>query len=309
MYRSILVPLDGSSLGEQALPFAQDLAQRTGAALHLAHVHIPPTTPMYTADLPLFDTRLDEQISAQENAYLDALAAKIRSTTDIQVESVLLEGAITDGVADLLASCAAEQQVDIVVMTTHGRGGLARLWLGSVADELLRRLPMPVLLLRPYDSAHAPVGWPPRQILIPLDGSANAEAILPYALALGQATQAEYTLLRVIEPVVVSHHLPVNPAVRALDEHWLDQRRVEAQAYLEQVAARLAAQSLKVHIQVLVEPQAALAILEEAHKEQIGLLAMATHGRHGLARLLVGSVADKVLRGATIPLLLYRPPE
>jgi nucleotide-binding universal stress UspA family protein len=309
MYRSILVPLDGSPLSERALPLALDLARRTGAFLHLAHVHLPPAAPMYTADLPLFDTQLDERAKASERAYLEALAERLRGDSDIPVDAAFLDGAITDSVPDLLAAHAREHRVDLVVMTTHGRGGLARFWLGSVADELVRRLPMPVLLLRP--DQHAPataIAQTPRRILIPLDGSANAESVLPYALALGQATQAQYTLLRVVEPVMIARHMPVDPAVRELDDQLIDHLRLDAQIYLEQVAARLATQARTVRVEVVVAPQAAVAILEDAHQDAIDLIAMATHGRHGLARVLVGSVADKVLRGATTPVLLYRAP-
>jgi nucleotide-binding universal stress UspA family protein len=309
MYRSILVPLDGSPLSEHALPLAQDLALRTGAVLHLAHVHIPLSAPIYTAALPLADTGLDERASDSERAYLDALAERLRAETDIPVNVALLDGAVTDSVADLIAAHAREQPIDLVIMTTHGRSGFARIWLGSVADELVGRLTMPVLLLRPTDVARtAAATRAPRQVLIPLDGSANAESILPYALALGQATQAEYTLLRVVEPVMVAHHMPVDPAVRELDDQLIDHLQVEAQIYLEQVAGRLTAHALTARIEVVVAPQAAIAILEEAQQDGIDLIAMATHGRRGLTRVLLGSVADKVLRGATTPMLLYRAP-
>src|SRR6266487_2246759 len=196
MYRSILAPLDGSPLSERALPLALDIARRTGAFLHLVHVHLPLAAPMYTADFPLADTGLDERACESERAYLNALAGRLRAETDIPVGAAFLDGAITDSVADLIAAHAREHRADLIVMTTHGRGGLARVWLGSVADELVRRLPMPVLLQRPDQRAPVTaVAQPPRRILIPLDGSANAEAVLPYALALGQATQAQYTLL------------------------------------------------------------------------------------------------------------------
>ncbi len=307
MYRSILVPLDGSPLSERALPHAQELSCRAGEALRLAHVHIPSPAPVYLAELPLADTQPGERACEAERAYLDALAERLRAGSTISVDTVLLEGAITDTVADLIAAQVREQPADLVAMTTHGRGGLARFWLGSVADELVRRLPVPLLLLRP--DAHAPsaaTAHTPRRILIPLDGSANAESVLPHALALGRAMQAEYRLVRVVEPVMVARPLPTNPAVRALDDQLIDQLRVEAQTYLEQLAERLAAQGLTAQIEVIVAPQAALAILEAAQQGGTDVIAMATHGRRGLARVLLGSVADKVLRGAIAPVLLYR---
>jgi nucleotide-binding universal stress UspA family protein len=166
-----------------------------------------------------------------------------------------------------------------------------------------------LLLLRPNQRASAAaVAHTPRRILIPLDGSTNAEAVLPHALALGRATQAEYRLLRVVEPVMVARRLPTDPMVREHDDQLLDQLRVDAQIYLEQQAERLAAKGLTARIEVVVAPQTANTILEAAQQDGIDLIAMATHGRRGLARVLLGSVADKVLRGATAPVLLYRRP-
>jgi nucleotide-binding universal stress UspA family protein len=147
-----------------------------------------------------------------------------------------------------------------------------------------------------------------RSILVPLDGSPNAEVILPHVLALGQAARVEYTLLRVVESVMIARPMPPNAAVRELDDQLIDQLRVDAQIYLEQVAERLAAQGLTTRIEVIVAPQAASAILEQAQQDRSDLIAMATHGRRGLARVLLGSVADNVLRGATTPVLLYRSP-
>ena len=147
-----------------------------------------------------------------------------------------------------------------------------------------------------------------RSILVPLDGSTNAEAILPHILALGQVAQYEFTLLRVVESIMIARPMPPNPAVRELDDQLIDQLRVDAQIYLEQVAERLADHGLTMHIEVVVAPQAASAILEQAKQDRCDLIAMATHGRHGLARVLLGSVADKVLGGARTPVLLYRSP-
>jgi nucleotide-binding universal stress UspA family protein len=146
-----------------------------------------------------------------------------------------------------------------------------------------------------------------RSILVPLDGSANAEAILPHILDLHQAVRAEYTLLRVVESMMIARPMPPNAAVRELDAQLIDKLRVDAEIYLEQVAGRLAAQGLTTRSEVLVAPQAAIAILEQAKQDRSDLIAMATHGRRGLARVLLGSVADKVLRGATAPVLLYHP--
>jgi nucleotide-binding universal stress UspA family protein len=153
-----------------------------------------------------------------------------------------------------------------------------------------------------------------RRVLIPLDGSVLAEQILEPALALGAATQAEYMLLRVVQAMIPGGYIPASAKVSGLGEPLLKQlqalHRQEwagAQGYLEGLAERLRARSLTVQTRVVSHEQPAAAILDDAQKNAVDLIALATQGRGGLKRLLLGSVADKVLRGATIPVLVYRP--
>ncbi|HWP39410.1 MAG TPA: universal stress protein, partial [Tepidisphaeraceae bacterium] len=143
-----------------------------------------------------------------------------------------------------------------------------------------------------------------KHMLLPLDGSALAEQVLEHAVALGAPMQAEYTLLQAIDPVILGYA----PAAYAmgLDELIIEQSRAAAQAYLAGIAERLRAESLHVQTCITIGPPAA-AILEYAHTHQVDLIALATHGRGGLARLLLGSVADKVVRGASVPVLVYHP--
>jgi nucleotide-binding universal stress UspA family protein len=192
-------------------------------------------------------------------------------------------------------------------MTTHGRGGLERAWLGSVADALVRCCSVPILLLRPGESTPDIAQVPQfKRILIPLDGSALAEQILAPALELGGLAHAEYTLLRAVEPFVLVGYAPVAQASR-LDLKLTQEGLAEAQRYLDRVAERLRAAGRPPRTRALLAEQSAAAILDEARRQDADLIAMATHGRSGLARLLLGSVADKVLRGATLPVLMVRP--
>jgi nucleotide-binding universal stress UspA family protein len=293
MYRSILVPLDGSSFGEHALPFALSIARRTGAQLHLAHVYsLPP---------PTADDVVDAELRAYEQAYLEGLVPRVQEHCAGPITTVLLDGPIAAELHDYAVAIEA----DLVVMTTHGRGAFSRFWLGSVADKLVRRLPMPVLLVRPHepapDFAHAPAFT---HILIPLDGSELAEQALPHALALGRLTQAEFTLLQAVAPVIRAYGTELYGA--GWDDQALEQVRAGAQAYLDRIAAALRAKGPQVRTAV-VDGQAAYAILEYARGQAVDLIALATHGRSGVARWLLGGVADKVARAATLPVLLYRP--
>jgi nucleotide-binding universal stress UspA family protein len=309
MYRSILVPLDGSPFGEHALPLAFALARKASATLHLVHVH-SPLAAVYLEGAGFLDESLDAHLIQQEQDYLDGVVRRLVSVAPVAVTSELLKG----GVAHTLAEHAAQTRADLVVMTTHGRGALGRFWLGSVADELVRRLPMPLLLTRPHEGApDFGIDPLPRYLLLPLDGTSLAEHMIDAALALARLTGVDVTLLRVLEPVLPGTYPVEGFTVNEMTQSMVDrierlQRQVarEAEEYLERVAHRFHEKGIRVRIQIAVEHQPAVAILRAAEADG-GMIALETHGRKGLARLLLGSVADKVIRGASVPVLVHRP--
>src|SRR5262249_30980903 len=145
MIRSILMPLDGSTFGEHALPLAASLARSAGATLYLVHVHqvLPPET---IAGVAVMDS-VDLHMRQDERAYLADVARRLRHAGPVAVEIALMDGEVVPA----LREYAQQQFIDLVVMSTHGRGALGRFWLGSVADELLRELPRPAILIRPHD--------------------------------------------------------------------------------------------------------------------------------------------------------------
>ena len=312
MYRSILVPLDGSPLSEHAIPAASDLARRSGALLRLVHAHVLYTAaPIYIEGMPVIDEQMHSLGEAHERAYLEGIRDRLVTETDLRITIAVLDAADADvrdqTIPQLLARYAATTDTDLIVMTTHGRGGLARFWLGSVADALVRTSSVPLLLIRP-DEDTSPMEHRPafRQILIALDGSASAEQILEPAQRLGELTQAAYTLLHVVEPhTLISSGTFTAPTDFAAED--TQQHQMEAQRYLERIAGSLRATGVSVGVDVRVGDQVAAAILNAAREQRVDLLAIATHGRSGLARLLLGSVADKLVRGATLPVLLWRP--
>jgi len=302
MYHSIMTPLDGSTFSEHALPLALSIARRTGAVVRIAHVHTPIIALAYPGEYLALDAALDTQTRESERAYLEGLARRLAASWDVPITVALLDGL---PVAGVLHDHARATGIDLVVMTTHGRTGLSRFWLGGVADTLARQATLPILLVRPRDDAldltHEQVI---KHILIPLDGSRFAEQALERAVALGVPMQAEYTLLQAIDPLLAGHTVP--PYTVGLDEEQYEQIRTDAQNHLERVAEHLRAQSLQVRTSLVVA-QPASAILTYAREHGVDLIAMATHGRGGITRLLLGSVADKVVRGACTPVLLQRP--
>jgi len=304
--RSILVPLDGSTFGEHALPLAAALARRAGATLHLVHVH-QAEVPVAVEGFAVLDTE-DLHVRQDELSYLADASRRVAEKDPVALKTALLEG---DGdVVEGLKSYVKRESIDLVVMSTHARGALGRFWLGSVADDLAHELDRPLLLVRPHE------GKPDlrrdfnlHSILVPLDGTMLAEQALEPAVELGKLFDAELDLVRVNLPPVMPSYLPEGMVTAPLPEPMLDlQKREEeeAKSYLGGVAARVTAGGARVRTHVIRQESPAAGILTEAKADHADLIAMETHGRRGFARLFVGSVADEVLRGGAAPVLLHR---
>jgi nucleotide-binding universal stress UspA family protein len=300
-FRSILVPLDGSPFAEQAVPLASQIAQRSGSKLRLAFVHKLPAAPVDSAAAKLF-TSIEMVTRKAERVYLRGIQAKLRDG-GIRLSSAVM---LTGDPGSALAQYAREMEIDLLVMATHGRGGIRRAWLGSVADHLIRHLEVPVLLVRPAEGA-APQDWlGAGRILVPLDGSPLAEEVLNAGAALARIWHTELTLLQVVPPVLMSSDA-VLPVPSAYDEELTEMCRTQAQDYLDDVVEGIHALGIRATGVAVVGWSVVDSILEVARPEHIGLIVLATHGRGGLRQLALGSVADKLVRGADVPVLVYRP--
>lgn len=300
MFRSILVPLDGSPLAEHALPFALSIAAKSGATVHVALVHVPDAYGEYAS--PHCDD-LDVEAKTREQAYLDALGGRLAKVFKGAVQIHHLEGIVQE----TLTEEVAERGIDLVIMNAHGWGYTSRAVLGSVSDYLMRHLDVPLLLMHSevaMTELNRQISF--RRILIPLDGSDLAESIIGPSQVLGELCKAEYRLLRVVSPPRYSigsygeephgpHQSMVDKTTRVLG------------SYLDKVALEMRRQSPIVETHVRVNRKVAAAILEEAATTGCDLIAISTHARGGLPRLLLGSVADKVVRGAHTPVLVYHP--
>jgi nucleotide-binding universal stress UspA family protein len=292
---SVMVPLDGSQFAEAALPLAALVAGRAGAKVRLALVHLPATPPGGDA------AGIDVTVQERERGYLASTASRLDPAGVVVPELLLLEGQPGPALADELE----RHPTDLVVMATHGRGAVSRLWLGSVADFLIRHVHVPVLLTRPREGE--PVYGTTRleEVLIPLDTSTTSEQVIEPALAVA-GSAGRLTLLHVVEPVLGVAE-PALPFPMPMDPKLIDDLRQMAQERLDRVAGRLRERGVTVVTRVLTGMGAAGMILEEAARGRYDLIAMTTHGEGGLRRLLLGSVADKVIRGTDIPLLTMRP--
>lgn len=296
MLKHILIPLDGSELAEQALPHARCLADAFQASLVLIRViEIGP----YTGEqMNVIAAHYESQQVAQ--AYLDRTATSLGQAgypVDYQVSS--------GSAAEAILACARDRAIDLIVMSTHGRSGIGRWVFGGVADKVLRGADVPVFLIR--SSADA---WRPEsraaayeRILVPLDGSMLAEQALPHAEKVARAMGGEIVLLRV---PTIPPFLAFGPDPGMLLPSLLNEVYEEADAYLANVARRLHARGLAVYKARMDPGPVAEAILDYARDADIDLIVMSTHGRGGVGRWVYGSIADRVLRGAEVPVLLVR---
>lgn len=298
MIRTILVPLDGSTFAESALPLALAISRRSGASIELATVHEPVPTFAYQ----------EWEAAAREwsESYLAEVKDRVSASAGGSVETSIHSGRV----ADTLRKRAEGEGVDLTVMATHGRGAFTRTWLGGVADNFVRHAPCPVLLVRPDEEGPADLTGHevPETILVPLDGSELSATILDIVNELALLFGSRVVLVRVVAyPVEIAS--PYLPHTVRMNQEIVEEAKRVAEQYLKRVAAPLAARGLEVDHQVVVDTQAGHGILKAAQERDVGLIAMSTHGRGGVARAVLGSTADKVIRGAHRPILAYRPDE
>lgn len=290
MYRTILVPLDGSAFAEHALPTAAHLAAGAKAPLLLARVHHLPSH---------LGATWDEFFRNEAKAYLERIA----QAQPLDVETALLDGDVVEAIGE-----CAEQRADcLIVMSTNGRTGLSRAWLGSVADGVLRQSTRPVLALRPSGPERVSLASTIGHVLVALDGSSFAEQVVPHAVQLALLLPASMTLLRVIEPL-----RSLMPGVAGrydapIGEQLVEDSEQSVTSYLEGVAAGIRREhpTIDVRTDLRIADSAAPAIVQQACAGDGALVALATRGR-GASRLIIGSVADKVIRAAGDGVLVIR---
>jgi nucleotide-binding universal stress UspA family protein len=289
----LIIPLDGSPLAEQALPLGASIARRMSLEILLLRVIPEHEVMTYHAGGGAVATH-DEGHWARAEAeqYLRAVASRLEEL-DIDVTCSVPEG----NAAMTIARVASETEPGYIVMSTRGRTGVSRFALGSVADQLLRQADCPVIVLRPrevkpIEQLELPLV---ERLLIPLDGSQNAERVLPHAKALARAFGAQFFLMRTLS--------------RYDAEADLNEATGEARAYLRRVATGLRDEGFQVYFKVRHEADyepCEVAILQFAGAVCADLIGMTTRGRGGLARALLGSVTDHVLRNGERPVMIVR---
>ena len=295
MIKKVLVPLDGSPVAESILPYVELIARGAGAEITLL------------TSIQSEHSWGDEKVTVD----MDAATAEARVYLELQCERLRAGGLKTNvninygGEADAIIGWAAEEAADLIAMTTHGRTGLKRWILGSVAHKVLHGTSRPLLLVRAEEPG-------PRQapqidrILVPLDGSPLSLSILPYVEDLADALSANLVVCNAVFPLDLSFAAEVGPApVGSAIDAMLDQGRSFTAAVAGEIEARgkVKAQS------VVTVGFPVREIVQVSQDVNAGLIALATHGRSGFDRWVVGSVADGIVRRSGLPCLVVRPEE
>lgn len=290
MLKKILVPLDGSALAESALPYARQIAAKTGSQIVLLHVSSSAENPGDRTGHPYMDKFVESHVPPG-------------GTQTLTVH-------LTGHAAERIIEYAGTAGIDLIVMTTHGESGARRWALGSVADKVVRASNHPVFLVRSGKSASAASAPPQlKKVLIPLDGSPAAESIIPFVEALASSIGFEVVLFQALgtgfPSVVALGYEHSQHSVQPLPE--VEKEKAAAEEYLRQTAEKMKTKGIKTEVHIEIGDAADL-ILSQVARISADLVAMATHGRSGAARWVLGSVADKVLHEGTTPLLLVRSP-
>jgi nucleotide-binding universal stress UspA family protein len=314
MFKRILVPLDGSTRAESAVPIAARIAHASSGSVILLQVAAIPIE-METEKKPpeiYSQAAFDKSIADTKN-YLEDIA-----TSDVLKGIKTETGAVTDAIAPAILSAIQTFHADLVVMCSHGFTGFKRWALGSVAQKLAPHSPVPVLVLRDGGSVPTTATQQPMRAFVPLDGSPLSESALEPAAqlvtALAPSAQKVMHLVRVVD--IPSSYGKFRSSV---DEYYDTGVRAETkreyEAYLHTVAQRftegdLVTYNLSVTTSVPIDMDVAEAIVQEAEQAEgtelsgYDLIVMATHGRGGIQRWVLGSVAERVLHTTKVPLLI-----
>ena len=275
MYEKILVPLDGSQLAEIALPYAEEMAGRLGSEIVLLSVAGSAGAREYHHHQIYVERKSGE---TRHNAEKCLEGQKERK---INVTSVTLVG----HPAEEIVNYADREDIGLIIMATHGLSGIRRWALGGVVDKVVRAARQPVALVRAKDPGDVRDTGILDKLLALLDGSKESEAVLPYIEELALLLKAEVTLLHVV---------PQNNGVSA-----------DVEAYLDKVCNLLRDKGVSVRCEIRVG-DAAEESIRLADEIETDMVAMTTHGRSGVGRWSLGSVAEKVLQGGNTPVLLVR---
>ena len=300
--REILVPLDGSGTAEWALRPARLIARRAAARIRLVRVLTSLGHAFPDITVSGYLDEWEERQHEEEARYLARIAGQLQAD-DLEVVAHTTNGDPVRSIVD------AAGHAELVVMTAHGWSGPERAWLGHVADGVLHHVRTPVLIVRAGGRESPDLGAPSppvRQILVATDGTDAARTAEQRAAGLARLLGARLTLFRAVQ-APAGPSSPYIPHAAILDREAADEREREAHAYLAERGAEI--EGVEVERRTAATYTVARSILDAAADAEADLIAIGTHRDSRLARIVLGSVADKVVRGARIPVLVTHADE
>ncbi len=301
MYKRILVPLDGSELAERVIPYAVSIANAMSSQVSLLRIF--DSVPEQWAD-PTHGRYLDQLTSSFRNEAVNYLE---RIATPLRREGITVTCSAHEGNPSELIINESSQEADtLIAMSTHGRSGINRWVMGSVTDKVLHGVNEPLLIVRSQEGS-PPASIKANNIILPLDGSALSEQVLPHAVSLAKALGASVTLLRSTD---ISYYTQMGEDYpTSMYEDLIQEATVEAEEYLKRISEQLSNEGVGESQSYVRQGEAASTILDLAGDSPSTLVAMCTHGRSGVGRMVLGSVTDRVVRHSNRPVLVIRAGE
>lgn len=336
MYPQILVPLDGSALAQQVLPYVRLMAKALGSQVDLLRIsepvlrtvaepaesenpsetareylHVAPNTPRARSRAPTepahggYVSQIADSVRAEAMDYLEKVEEQLRGTVP-EIDCTVQEGYAASYIVDE----AEKDPETLIAMATHGRSGITRWALGSVTDKVLHAAANPLLIVRATDETPTASEARLETVIVPLDGSSLAEQVLPHVAALAKAMALKVMLVRVTPSSADYARYGGTEYPGSLDPRTYEEvsKTVDGEArdYLRQVEGRLRQEGVSSLEERLLSGHAAAAIVDIAQETPNNLVAMTTHGHSGVGRWVLGSVTDRVVRQSGDPVLVIR---
>ncbi|MBI4340387.1 MAG: universal stress protein [Chloroflexi bacterium] len=302
MYKRILVPLDGSSLAEQVLPYARTLAAGLGSTVELLRCIEPVAAEFSDPAHGVFLDKVVENFLAKAKEYLETVSQPFRQA-GVSVSYATHEG---DPATKILEEAEKEKDT-LIALSTHGRSGITRWVIGSVTSKVLEMTTNPMLVIHPQADEPVQERVKLTSMIVPLDGSKMAEQILPQVMAVARALTLKVILVRVTPSPADYYRYMEYPVGRYQD--FSKEVDLAAVQYLEETAQKIKDQGASQVERRLMHGQPAAAVVDMAKETPEAIVAMSTHGRSGVGRWVLGSVADRVVRHSGSPVLLVRAAE
>jgi nucleotide-binding universal stress UspA family protein len=302
MFNPILVPLDGSQVSECVFPHIVGIARSFDAEITLLRVleKNPTNTPVQLFDL------LNWQINKKKaTLYLDKIKAQMEET-GLRVLTVVLDGLVAEGIS----AYAQNQGMNLVVLSSHGSGGLTHRGISSITQKIVQSAPTSLLIVRAqqYGASFGELSESSiyKRILVPLDGSQRAENVLPIIARLAHFHKSQIHLAQVVQTPEMVRQMPAGREDVELSQRVVERNREEAEKYLERVQSHSYLKGITVKTHLICTDHAAIALHKLEDQDQIDMVIMSAHGYSGINIWPYGSMVNSFILYGKVPLLIVQ---